>query len=204
MHNETVNIHSHIVGAFVFLCLPTYVFAVSLPPRYLVATTTDVVVCSTYFFGVALCFALSTIFHTFMSHSQVLYLLGMKLDFQGVLVLMWGATVPLIYYSFPCDGRLRVFYLVLFTVLASACSAVTFLPRFSGPHLGPYRAVLFGSFGVGSFALPIVHGLWREGLDEMWKRVGLGWILATVTCNGVGVGVYSVKVSLVLLTSTLS
>lgn len=195
IHNETVNIYSHIIGALVFLSLPAYVFAISIPPRYRVATATDVLVCSTYFLGVAVCFTLSTIFHTFMSHSQRLYLLGMKLDFQGVLALMWSATVPLIYYTFPCDGRLRLFYGGLFTVLASVCSAVTFLPRFSGPHLGPYRAALFGSFGFGSFAVPIAHGLMREGLDETWKRIGLGWILATVACNGVGVGVYGLKVS---------
>lgn len=122
-------------------------------------------------------------------------MLGMKFDFQGVLVLMWSATVPLIYYTFPCDGRLRLFYMGLFTVLAAACSAVTFLPRFSGPHLGPYRAVLFGAFGGGSFALPIFHGLLQKGLGNMWESVGLGWILATVAWNGIGVAVYGVKVS---------
>lgn len=134
-----------------------------------------------------------------MSHSRALYMLGMKFDFQGVLVLMWSATVPLIYYTFPCDGRLRLFYMGLFTVLAAACSAVTFLPRFSGPHLGPYRAVLFGSFGGGSFALPIFHGLLQKGLGDLWERVGLGWILATVACNGIGVAVYGVKVSQIAL-----
>ena len=152
--------------------------------------------CSTYFLGVALCFALSTIFHTCMAHSQALYLQGMKLDIQGVLILMWSATVPLVHYTFPCESeRLRMLYMSLFTVLTCACSAVTFMPQFSGPHLGPYRAALFGSFGVGSFALPIGHGLLREGWSQMWQQVGLGWILATVACNGIGVGLYAMKVS---------
>lgn len=151
-------------------------------------------VCTTYLLGVAICFLLSATFHTLMSHSRALYLLGMKLDFQGVLVLMWSATVPLVYYTFPCDSTTQVCYLILLTALASLCSAVTFLPRFSGPHLGPYRAALFGSFGAGSFALPIVHGVVRHGLEEMSRRVGLGWIGATVVCNGVGVGVYALKV----------
>lgn len=195
VHNETINIYSHILGALAFLSLPTYIFAVSLPPRYHMATPTDVLVCTTYTLGVAACFILSTTFHTLMAHSRALYLLGMKLDFQGVLVLMWSATVPLVHYTFPCDGRLQAFYLGLFTALAGLCSAVTFLPRFSGPHLGPYRAALFGSFGAGSFALPIAHGLVRHGLGEMRGRVGLGWIAATVVWNGLGVGVYGVKVS---------
>lgn len=36
--------------------------------------------------------------------------LGMQLDFQGVILLMWGATVPLIYYGFYCDKKLQWFY----------------------------------------------------------------------------------------------
>lgn len=193
--DETVNIWSHILGALVFISLAAFVLT-EIPARYHAATTADVVVCSTYFLGVAACFALSTAFHTLMAHSEAVYLLNMKLDFQGVLVLMWGATVPLVYYSFPCDPKLRAGYWGLISALAVACSAVTFLPRFSGPHLGPYRAVLFGAFGVGSFALPIAHGVLVHGLDEEWERVGLGWVLWTVVCDGVGVVVYGLKVSL--------
>ncbi|KAF3771033.1 Hly-III related protein, partial [Cryphonectria parasitica EP155] len=194
VHNETVNIYSHVIGALVFLVLPSYVFAVSIPGRYPVATVADVLVCSTYFLGVAVCFVLSTVFHTLMAHSPALYALGMKIDIQGVLVLMWSATVPLVYYTFQCEeGVVRAAYGIVFTALAGACSAVTFLKQFSGPHLGPYRAALFGAFGAGSFAAPITHGLLKHGLEEMYRRVGLGWILVTVVCNGIGIGVYGLK-----------
>lgn len=203
LHNESVNIYSHVFGALLFLALPGCVFNLvdfdlgitALPRRYQVATPADLVVCTTYLVGVAVCFLLSMGFHTLMAHSEAVYLLGMKLDIQGVLVLMWGATIPLVYYIFPCHMGLRLGYWGLFTALAGLCSAVTFLPRFSGPHLGPYRAALFGSFGAGSFALPIAHGILRHGVTEMWSRVGMGWILATVLCNGIGVGVYAIKVS---------
>lgn len=171
----------------------------ALPRRYYyhyyqVATPADVVVCTTYLAGVTACFLLSTGFHTLMAHSEAVYLAGMKLDVQGVLVLMWGATVPLVHYVFPCDAGTRLGYWALCTALAGACSAVTFWPRFDGPHLGPCRAALFGAFGAGSFALPIAHGIIKYGVEDMWARVGLGWILATVVCNGLGVGVYAMKV----------
>ncbi len=55
-HNESVNIHSHVVGALLFLYLPVYVFT---PERWAVATRGDVVVCYTYFLSVAVCFVLS-------------------------------------------------------------------------------------------------------------------------------------------------
>ncbi|KKY34715.1 putative hemolysin-iii channel protein [Diaporthe ampelina] len=148
--DESVNIWSHIIGALIFISLTGFVLT-EIPARYHAATAADVVVCSTYFLGVAVCFALSTAFHTLMAHSEAAYLFNMKLDFQGVLILMWAATVPLVYYSFPCDAALRAGYSGLISALAAACSAVTFLPRFSGPHLGPHRAVLFGASLRGGF-----------------------------------------------------
>ncbi|KAK0635824.1 hemolysin-III related-domain-containing protein [Bombardia bombarda] len=197
LHNETVNIYSHIIGAIIFLLLvPAWLIATAVPPRFAVATPLDMLVLGTYLAGVGICFILSVTFHTLMSHSPRIYHLGMRLDFQGILLLMWSSTVPLVYYSFPCQATvMQTTYLVTITLLAGACSAATLLPRFSGPHLGHYRAVLFGSFGLGSFVVPIAHGILLYGLKEQSRRIGLGWIMVTGLCNGVGVVVYAVKVS---------
>ncbi|RII10835.1 hypothetical protein CUC08_Gglean006835 [Alternaria sp. MG1] len=62
IHNETVNIFSHLIGSVLFFALPIPVYY-SLQPRYGTATTADVVVFSTFFFGVAICFALSATYH---------------------------------------------------------------------------------------------------------------------------------------------
>lgn len=194
MHNETVNIYSHIIGAILFLSLPFYIFSTEVPPRYKIATPVDVVVCSIYFIGVGICFALSTIFHTFMSHSEAAYTLGIKLDYQGILLLMWGSTIPLAYYSFPCRTGLQVAYWMVDTVLAGLCSLATFHPAIGGPHLGHVRAVLFGSFGLGSFLVPIAHGIVLYGLTEQSQRVGLPWIVLTVFCNVSGGIPYALKV----------
>lgn len=202
MHNETVNIFSHVLGAVAFLvALPAC--AVLAGPRWRAADAADVLACGAYLAGVAACFVLSAAFHTLMAHSEAVYLAGMKLDVQGVLALMWGATAPLVRYALPCeaDEALRRRYGVLLAALAAACSAATFMPRFSGPRLGPWRAALFGAFGVGSFALPIAHAAARAGWAEMSARVGLGWVGATAVLNGVGVVVYGLKVSLVLFCS---
>lgn len=59
-NESTVNIYSHIIGACIFLALPLYFFTTEVPPRFAIATWVDVAVCSTYFVGVAICFALST------------------------------------------------------------------------------------------------------------------------------------------------
>ena len=56
---STVNIWSHLIGAVIFFYLPYYMFTVAIPPRYAIATTEDIVVCSAWFLGVAICFVLS-------------------------------------------------------------------------------------------------------------------------------------------------
>jgi adiponectin receptor len=52
-------------------------------------------------------------YHTVMCHSQQIDMFGAQLDFQGVILLMWGATVPLVYYDFYCNSALRNAYWTL-------------------------------------------------------------------------------------------
>lgn len=129
-----------------------------------------------------------------MSHSPLVYDWGMKLDYQGILLLMWGSTIPLVYYSFPCRPDLQVVYWTTTTALAGLCSWATFHPNVGGPHLGHVRALLFAVFGLGSFLLPVTHGLLRHGRTEYADRTGLGWIGVTALFNGIGVVIYAFKV----------
>lgn len=128
-----------------------------------------------------------------MSHSQKVYHLGMKLDFQGILLLMWGATIPLICYSFPCQSTIQTTYYLATTTLSILCLVTTLVPYFSGPHVGHLRAALFTSFGLGSFLAPIIHGILLYGFEEQKERISLGWIGMLATCNGVGCVVYTIK-----------
>jgi adiponectin receptor len=57
--NLAVNIYSHLIGSFIFAIFPVYFFRADIPPRYKVATHADLIVCSIYFIGVAICFFLS-------------------------------------------------------------------------------------------------------------------------------------------------
>lgn len=59
IHNETVNIFSHLFGALLFFTLPFIVYH-EIYPRYPSASAADIAVFSTFFFGVAICFLLSS------------------------------------------------------------------------------------------------------------------------------------------------
>ena len=40
------------------------------------------------------------------SHSQRVAAFGNQLDYLGIVILMWGFTIPTVYYGFFCDQGL--------------------------------------------------------------------------------------------------
>ena len=90
----------------------------------------DVLVFAAFFSGVAICFMLSAAYaaidgqacrialirlryHTVSSHSSHAASLGNQLDYLGIIVLMWGATTPTIYYAFYGSPRLQLLYFTM-------------------------------------------------------------------------------------------
>ena len=104
-----MNIFSHFLGAVLFYVLP-FVLHQELRPRYASASPGDIAVFALYLFGVAVCFTLSTAFHTITSHSKRLFGFGIQLDFQGIVILMWGASAPMVYYTFYTEPKLQKIY----------------------------------------------------------------------------------------------
>ena len=129
-----------------------------------------------------------------MCHSAKAFSLGMKLDFQGIILLMWGANIPLIYYGFICSLKLRIVYWTLTSAFALACSIFTFQPKFSEPHLRPLRAATFGSLALSTL-IPVIHGLIAYGYAVQNQRMALQWVLATLVFNTLGATAYAFKVS---------
>ena len=101
IHNETLNIHSHLFGSLLFLVL--WLTACRSMPLH----SPDFAVLTIFFLGVSTCFALSATFHVFCNHSPRINVLGNQLDYIGIMVLMWGSTVPSVYYGFICDPKLQ-------------------------------------------------------------------------------------------------
>ncbi|CAG8971203.1 hypothetical protein HYALB_00010576 [Hymenoscyphus albidus] len=104
-----VNIWSHLLGGLMFATLPIFVY-ITILPRYDNARTGDIIVFSKFFFGVAICFFLSAYFHVVANHSEKVAAFGNQLDYLGVVVLMWGSTIPSVYYGFYCNARLQKIY----------------------------------------------------------------------------------------------
>ncbi|KAK6595303.1 hemolysin-iii channel protein [Botrytis cinerea] len=192
LHNETINIHSHLLGAVLFALLPLYVYQM-LVPRYRDATMADRVVFALFFAGVAGCFALSFLYHTLNNHSHKIASFWIELDYLGIVALMWGSTVATIYHGFTCDVKLQRIYWSMITILSLALTLFTLLPPFRTPFFRPYRTLMYAALGL-SAVIFIVHSIVLYGVALQYKRLSLGWIAGMAGLNFLGALAYSLRI----------
>ncbi|CAK7224196.1 hypothetical protein SBRCBS47491_005466 [Sporothrix bragantina] len=204
-HNESVNILSHAVGAVAFyaltaaLWLDTWPWTFSEVPLSSTNTTADRLAATAYLGGTAICFTLSAVFHTVLSHSADCAARGMALDMTGVLVLMAGAVVPLVHFGLACEAAWvrQVFYVATAVLGVLAAPLPSLRTRTSSTRTGfangHHRAALFCGFAAVSFAGPL---LWMHRVDPLdWPaRVSL-WpgVLGTLLGNTAGAAAYTTR-----------
>ncbi|CAK1365688.1 unnamed protein product [Cercospora beticola] len=192
LNNQTVNSYSHLFGCALFAILPLYfkkIFFDHQPN----ACFADLVVVSVYCFGVSICFTFSAIFHILWNHSPNCYRLFNKLDYLGILILMWGAGIPTIYYGFLCDHKIQLVYWVMTTTTALGCTYMTLSPRFASPQFRHWRAAFYARFGLSSIIF-VIHGLLLYGWELQRTRMSLkfmGWMGVT---NLLGAAVYTARI----------
>jgi len=84
LHNETVNVYSHLLGAVLALLSGSYVYGSVLKPRYdEYATAEDVRVFSAFFGGAVLCLGISAGYHLLSNHSLWVAGWGNRADYLG-------------------------------------------------------------------------------------------------------------------------
>lgn len=127
LHNESVNIWSHLLGALLFVASAAYVYHV-VEPRYESATERDVFVFGCFFGGAVVCMGMSATFHLLLNHSEEVAKWGNKLDYTGIVALIVGSYVPALYYGFFCKPELMELYLsaVSFFFIFGSSTVITF------------------------------------------------------------------------------
>ncbi|KAJ6064817.1 hemolysin-III family protein [Penicillium canescens] len=102
IHNESVNIYSHLIPAVFFLCgewyIPQY-----LASRYSGVTGADIIAFSIFMLTAATCLSLSATYHTLMNHSQEMGHFCLRLDMLGIVIFILGDLVLGIYMVFWCE-----------------------------------------------------------------------------------------------------
>lgn len=191
-HNESVNILSHIAGSIIFAALPGhfYSFVYVRSPN---ALPQDFVLFTTYFIGVSICFACSASCHIVWNHSPSVASFGNQLDYLGIVLLMWTASLPSIYYGLICDRKAQTFHWVLTSTLAMGCIMFTLSPRFCTPQFRSYRAALYTGLGLAAL-LFVSHGLLLHGYSVQEKRMSLSWMLKMALFNLFGAAAYALRI----------
>lgn len=114
LHNESVNIWTHLAGSIMFTSLGAAAFYFHeklIAPHYSSATPTDIFVFGYFFTGAFLCLGMSATFHTLCNHSPEVAKWGNKLDYTGIVCLIIGSYMPALYYGFYCLPKLMEVYL---------------------------------------------------------------------------------------------
>ncbi|KAL7629222.1 hypothetical protein AAE478_000742 [Parahypoxylon ruwenzoriense] len=186
LHNESVNIWTHLLGALCFPAAAAWLRHV-IAPRYASASSSDVLVLACFFGGAVLCLGMSATFRYVWSgmegipdalsnHSPDVAKWGNKLDYSGIVFLIVGSYVPALYYGLFCLPKLMTVYLYGIFLLGLGCGVVSWVEQFRTPRWRPYRAAMFVGLGV-SGVVPVCHGLCIYGYRSLEERMGLNWVL---------------------------
>ncbi|EMD89343.1 hypothetical protein COCC4DRAFT_32116 [Bipolaris maydis ATCC 48331] len=192
LHNETVNIYTHLIGALLAAVAGIALYF-TLGPRYATATTEDVWAFGCFFAGAVACLGMSGTYHTIQNHSHEVAVWGNKLDYLGIVFLIWGSFVPVLYYAFRDEPELRKTYWAMITTLAAGTSIVSTHPKFRTPALRPFRALMFVLMGL-SAVFPVLHGIQLYGIEHLRRSIGLDWILLQGTLYISGAAIYAARV----------
>ncbi|KAK4998391.1 hypothetical protein LTR66_002365 [Elasticomyces elasticus] len=192
LHNETVNIYSHLIGAMLVLLGGAIMYR-RLEPRYHMANQQDVIVFGCFILGATACLGMSATYHALSNHSEAVSKFGNKLDYMGIVFLIWGSFVPSIYYGFSTEPELVKLYWSMITTIGAGCGIVSVMAKFRTPQWRPFRAFMFVAMGL-SAAVPVLHGLKVYGFSQLDQQIGLKWLVLQGLLYIVGAGIYAARV----------
>ncbi|KAL1650316.1 hypothetical protein SLS58_001130 [Diplodia intermedia] len=191
IHNETVNVYTHLLGAVAAVSAACALYR-ALGPRYATATHEDVVMFGCFFLGATICLGMSATFHLTSNHSPQVQKFGNKLDYMGIVFLIWGSFIPSVYYGLLQHPSYVRFYWIMITTNSVACAVAAVLDKFRSPAFRPIRAAMFVALGLSAI-FPVVSGLKLYGLQALRERIALDWLVAHGLMYITGAAIYAIR-----------
>lgn len=125
-----------------------------------------------------------------------------------------GSFVPWLYYAFYCEPIPKIAYLVLISILGSACIVVSLWDKFSEPQFRAIRAgklantftihlyvMLCCVYLIGMFIalglsglIPAVHYILTVGSQKAFNVGALGWLVLMAVLYIVGACLYAARI----------
>lgn len=112
LHNESVNIYSHLIPALIALPVAA-LFSGMIVIQSTQIPRVEAAALGSFFLGLTLALGMSATYHTISNHSPLVNRWGNQLDYVGIVLLIAGSFVPSIYYGFWCEPHLILAYLTM-------------------------------------------------------------------------------------------
>lgn len=162
-HNETFNIWSHLYGAILYIfLLPRTIIWINKESNDDTRIFLDVVAFSIYLIGGILMYSCSVIYHVLWPMSNSMAITCAKVDYMGIVFMIWGSYYPFIRFLFYDDPKTYITYGYSLAAIAIACGCSLFPAYIQQPRFRWIRQVIFWSLGS---VIPIVmsQGVIRYG-----------------------------------------
>ncbi|KAG0358498.1 hypothetical protein BGZ54_010395 [Gamsiella multidivaricata] len=157
LHNESVNIWTHLIGAVVCIVgSPLAYFKIHNILETIIWT--DVAVFYIFMAGAVVCLSMSASFHTFSCHSEPVSHQWNRCDYVGIVFLIVGSFYPAIFYGFYCFPVWQITYITLITAFGLATVITVIRPKFRTPQYRWVRSCMFLAMGLSAI-FPVIHAI---------------------------------------------
>ncbi|TPX60001.1 hypothetical protein PhCBS80983_g02054 [Powellomyces hirtus] len=177
LHNETGNIFTHLLGGLAFfgLFFVTYWY---MMVGYSTISWKDRTAMGIFLASAVGCMGLSAFFHAVTCHSLTVCRMWNKCDYVGIVLLICGSTVPILYYGFYCDPKLQFVYISMMMGFGILTSYVCLSHRFLTPEFRTTRSATFSALGLSGI-FPLTHAIWIHGFRFVQQSLSF-WPLVTM------------------------
>lgn len=151
LHNETVNIWTHLIGGLYFAQLCLQLFHSILPPL-------DKWIIGLFLASATACHIISSLYHTFNCHSEHISKLCSRMDYCGIISLITFSFVPWIHYGFYQYPTLKIIYLICVITMGLMGVNILMQDKFNQQSYRWLRVSVFILFGT-SGVIPAFHWL---------------------------------------------
>ena len=190
IHNETLNVWTHLIPAIIFLILLVY----SNVKHIVGDNIGDNIALNVYLLSVFLCFLFSSIMHCFHPYTEAVCHKLVKLDYFGISIAILGFYTIFIYYAFYCHERNQIIYYTLCNVLGIITIVTNCFSKFSiSNQHRKLRAIVFFSF-CASILVPLIHRIIEDYDNEAGFYVEFKYSTVTGILVGLSLFFYITKI----------
>jgi len=186
IHNETINIWSHL-GGWVVLSLYFIPEIVDMLSRFPSTTYIDKIIWAIFYVGFLISMACSTLFHIFINHSKEAYVQYMKYDYISIIIMIWASNVMLGYYLLYNTSMILIIFLTILTSIAGFL--INGLVFNTGLYNKVFRSAILSLYACSSIFLTCYNYIYY-GDDISYTEADYSGIVKIYSAYGVGVIFY--------------